>query len=306
MSKDPAILFYYKDFDSDTADWEADAVGWYMRLLIFQSGNGYVPSGIEDLAQVARVRFSDYQTFCERWTKRLACKFETLSEGKLYNKFLSKVQSKRKSGAIKKSVLAVFGNYIKSEDLSLEEEKELKILFHKDTSFYDILDSEKRKEDIILFLYDSLIKIKQRIAKRSQQGNETGNVNEDIIKDEKEERGAGDEKPEKVFTEKDFPKILIDLGADKIHVKDWMKVRKNKKSTNSETALKKFVNECANHKYPVAKAVEKCAENSWAGFKHEWVLNLNEKNGNRNNGKNGTTTTDFGKVLSGIDALYGD
>jgi len=83
MSKDPAILFYYKDFDSDTADWEADAVGWYMRLLIFQSGNGYVPSGIEDLAQVARVRFSDYQTFCERWAKRLACKFETLSEGKL-------------------------------------------------------------------------------------------------------------------------------------------------------------------------------------------------------------------------------
>jgi len=37
------------------------------------------------------------------------------------------------------------------------------------------------------------------------------------------------------------------------------------------------------------------------------IIQANQyKNGNRNNGKNGTTTTDFGKVLSGIDALYGD
>jgi len=37
------------------------------------------------------------------------------------------------------------------------------------------------------------------------------------------------------------------------------------------------------------------------------IIQANQyKNGNRNNGKNGTATTDFGKVLSGIDALYGD
>lgn len=182
MSKDPAILFYYKDFDSDTADWEADAIGWYMRLLIFQSGNGYVPSDLEELAQVARVRFSDYQIFSERWAKRLACKFKPLSEGKLYNTFLSKVQSKRKTGAIKKSVLAVFGNFIKSTELSLEEEKEIKKEFHKQDSFFEILNDEKRKNEILNFLNQSLINIKQRIAKRTQQGNgnEIGNGNENI------------------------------------------------------------------------------------------------------------------------------
>lgn len=83
MSKDPAFLFYYKDFENDTADWEADAVGWYIRLLCFQAGNGYIPEDIEELAQLARVKFSEYQNFCERWAKRLALKFTPLSEGKM-------------------------------------------------------------------------------------------------------------------------------------------------------------------------------------------------------------------------------
>lgn len=184
MAKDPAFLFYYKDFENDTADWEADSVGWYMRLLIFQAGNGYVPSDIEQLAQVARVKFSDFKNFSDRWAIRLACKFSTLSDGKLYNKKLSKIQSERKSGAVKKSVLAVFGNFIKSTKLSLQDEKELKRAFHNEDSFYEISDPEKRKFEILNFLENQIQLNKQRYAKRTQQGDV--NENEDVNKKESE------------------------------------------------------------------------------------------------------------------------
>lgn len=183
MSKDPAFLFYYKDFENDTSDWEADAIGWYIRLLIFQAGNGYIPSDIEELAQVGRVKFSDYQKFCERWTKRLACKFITLSDNKLYNPKLSKVQSERKSSAIKKSVLAVFGNYIKSTNLSVSDEKILKNEFHKEKSFYDILDYETRKNKILNHIELILYQLKTNNAKRTQQEDaiENEDVNKDIV-----------------------------------------------------------------------------------------------------------------------------
>jgi len=112
------------------------------------------------------------------------------------------------------------------------------------------------------------------------------------------------EKEKEVFTEKDFPKILIELGADETHVKDWMKSRKNKKATNSQTALKRFIKECSNHQYPIADAVKDCAENSWSGFKFEWLNN--QKNGNRSNNNGNTSETNLGKIYADIDEMYGN
>lgn len=83
MAKDPAFLFYYKDFDSDTADWEPEAIGWYVRLLCFQAANGYIPSDIEELAVVARVKFSDFEKFRDRWASRIASKFNSLGNKKI-------------------------------------------------------------------------------------------------------------------------------------------------------------------------------------------------------------------------------
>ena len=291
MSKDPAILFYYKDFDSDTADWEADAIGWYVRLLIFQSGNGYVPSDIEGLAQVARVRFSDYQLFCDRWARRLACKFEAHSEGKLYNKFLSEVQLKRKSGAIKKSVLAVFGNFIKSTELSLKEEKELKILFHKDTSFYDVLDAEKRKEDIILFLNNSLIKIKQRIAKpkRTQQGNEIGNVNEDITENTT------------ITLWPDFEDFWDEYDK-KIGSRSKIEPKWEILSQKTKEEIMAYI-----PNYKISQPEKKFRKNPETFFNNEsWKDEIISSNGNKSQNNGQSNGTDFNKVLSGIDAMYGD
>ncbi|MDR1543150.1 MAG: hypothetical protein LBS50_01815 [Prevotellaceae bacterium] len=70
----------------------------------------------------------------------------------------------------------------------------------------------------------------------------------------------------------DFGKVLIEnYGCEKLHVADWLKVRKLKKAVNSETALKNFISECEKNNFPVKEAVEICAQRSWQGFKFEWV-----------------------------------
>tara|TARA_R110000822_G_scaffold14427_6_gene50815 strand:+ start:11456 stop:12385 length:930 start_codon:yes stop_codon:yes gene_type:complete len=237
MAKDPAFLFYYKDFDSDTADWEADTVGWYLRLLIFQAGNGYVPEELEELAQVSRVKFSEYEKFCDRWALRLAMKFETLSDGKLYNVKLSKVQAERKQGAIKKSVLAVFGNYIKQSDLTADAEKYIKSSFHRETYFYTILDAELRKSKILKFLKNIHEEYNERYAKRnatvkrSQQGNAIANA---IVKENinKEKGGVGEK-------EGGFPELELSLLKSQIENEfSWKEtVTRNMREVDSSFSL---------------------------------------------------------------------
>ena len=71
-----------------------------------------------------------------------------------------------------------------------------------------------------------------------------------------------------------FRKSLLSLGIDKNLVDDWLKVRKTKRATNTQTAfngLKKQLDLC---KLDNNAIIEKCIENSWSGFKSEWLNNV--------------------------------
>lgn len=197
MAKDPAFLFYYNDFESDTANWEPEAIGWYMRLLCFQAANGYIPSGLEEIASVARVKISEWARFQELWKSRISVKFSvTLSDTqKLQNNKLFKVQSDRKENAVKKSVLAVFGNFIKSTKLSDSEKNHLKNIFKKTDEFELISESEKRKNRILEFLNNELLTYKnknKRNAKRTHLENENENENINKTKAEIKKVGEGE------------------------------------------------------------------------------------------------------------------
>lgn len=94
----------------------------------------------------------------------------------------------------------------------------------------------------------------------------------------------------------DFRKILIeDFNCDKQHVSDWLEVRKKKNASNTETALKNFINECQKNNFPVSEAVKICAEKSWRGFEYKWLENSDynsQTNGNqwqKTNGGTGST-----------------
>jgi len=91
------------------------------------------------------------------------------------------------------------------------------------------------------------------------------NVNEEIIKD-------------KSFNYKTF---LNDLICDEDLVNDYMKVRKTKKASNTKTAFDGLVNYCTENNFDLHEAIKIMVENSWVGFKIEWVENLKPKKTNQ-------------------------
>jgi hypothetical protein len=68
-----------------------------------------------------------------------------------------------------------------------------------------------------------------------------------------------------------FFNSLVGLGAKKELVNDWLKVRKNKKATNTETAFNGFKKEYIKSGKNINEVLEICIVNSWSGFKTEWI-----------------------------------
>ncbi len=69
----------------------------------------------------------------------------------------------------------------------------------------------------------------------------------------------------------DFKKEVLLLGVDKETLNDWLKVRKNKKATNSQTAYNSILKEIKKSGLHPQQAIEMAAANSWSGFKSSWI-----------------------------------
>jgi hypothetical protein len=76
------------------------------------------------------------------------------------------------------------------------------------------------------------------------------------------------ERKEKGF---DFKNSLLDLDAKEQLVIDWLKVRKTKKATNSETALKTFLKEVEKSGIKLNDVLELCIKKDWKGFEADWI-----------------------------------
>ena len=68
-----------------------------------------------------------------------------------------------------------------------------------------------------------------------------------------------------------FLKELVGLGVDRKIAEEWIKVRKNKKLTQTETAFNKLKNEIDRSGMSANDCITLCVERSWGGFKAEWV-----------------------------------
>jgi hypothetical protein len=76
------------------------------------------------------------------------------------------------------------------------------------------------------------------------------------------------EKKDSVFN---FRKELINYGFNEELVIDWLKVRKTKKASNTQTAFKGFLNQVEKSNFDKNFILKKCVENSWSGFKSDWI-----------------------------------
>jgi len=68
-----------------------------------------------------------------------------------------------------------------------------------------------------------------------------------------------------------FKNALVDFGFEKNLVDDWLKVRKTKKATNTETAFKKFIKQVNLSSIPINEILETCVAKSWSGFEADWL-----------------------------------
>ena len=87
-----------------------------------------------------------------------------------------------------------------------------------------------------------------------------------------------------------FKSALLDLGINTVLISEWLKVRKSKKLTNSKTAFEAIYKEFKKAQLEPKEIISVCVENSWGGFKAEWLKNIN--NGTKiNTGSNRAVTT---------------
>jgi hypothetical protein len=68
-----------------------------------------------------------------------------------------------------------------------------------------------------------------------------------------------------------FKSELLNYGFKENLIIDWLKIRKTKKATNTETAFKKFIKQVELTKLDKNDVLEKCVEKSWSGFEAEWI-----------------------------------
>jgi len=93
-----------------------------------------------------------------------------------------------------------------------------------------------------------------------------------------------------------FYHSLINLGYKKELVSDWIKVRKNKRLTNTETAFNKFIKQVEKSGYSGNEILEKCIEKSWGGFDSEW----HSKNKNKTSESDTFINSNGYKIQKGV------
>ncbi|WP_436913555.1 replication protein [Acinetobacter schindleri] len=77
----------------------------------------------------------------------------------------------------------------------------------------------------------------------------------------------------------DFKKELMKLSGDEKLVEAWLKVRKDKRASNTEYAFKALISEQQKSGLTLNQVLEHCVVNSWKGFKAEWIKNQNTVHG---------------------------
>ena len=89
---------------------------------------------------------------------------------------------------------------------------------------------------------------------------------------QKKPSGFTTETTTETTTEKfSFIKSLIDLGVEEQVAKDWLTVRKTKKASNTETAFTQIKNQIKNSGRSANECITIAVENSWKGFKVDWL-----------------------------------
>lgn len=113
MGKDPATLFYIDNWLVSTKEMHANTRGWYLNLILHQYDKGDLPNDIEELANLADVRMSEYEKFKQAWEQVLKHKFKQNDVGRLENDKAKEILKKREQFIEKRKKSGIIGYVIK-------------------------------------------------------------------------------------------------------------------------------------------------------------------------------------------------
>lgn len=262
MSKDPAFLFYSKDFYEATRTMLPKERACYIDLLIYQHQNEYIPNEIE--------RISMYCSGIDEATLQatLQAKFKLCDKG-WYNERLFEVIEQRKTFGEKQSDNGLIGQFFKKAKSSLPSKDYSKL---KDF-IYNVFTKEKLINELkINNNHEAMLQAMLK-AMLKHLVNVNVIVNEDVI--------INSSLKEKEFN---FKNSLLEFVNDEQVVNDYMEVRKKKKGANTETAFNLLMDKINESNMTPIDCIKKCIERNWLSFDIEW-LNKSSNNQNNNNGK---------------------
>ena len=118
----------------------------------------------------------------------------------------------------------------------------------------------------------------KRAVAGKKGGEKTSCLSKTKSKIEVNEKIEEDVEKDKEVKKFSFLKELVGLGVDRKIAEEWIKVRKNKKLTQTETAFNKLKNEIDRSGMSANDCITLCVERSWGGFNAQWV----EREGKQN------------------------
>jgi uncharacterized protein YdaU (DUF1376 family) len=142
--KDPAFLFYTKDFQSGTQDMSCCEVGAYIRLLMYHHQHGFIPKNVERLMRITSI--FDKNEFDNIWII-VSKKFETdpNKPDQMVNHKLKQVVDHRAKYQPKKIAAAVLAGLISSSKVTNEQKEIIKKSF-KINDFVHFSESEIKEK----------------------------------------------------------------------------------------------------------------------------------------------------------------
>ena len=96
----------------------------------------------------------------------------------------------------------------------------------------------------------------------------------------------------------DFKKSLLEIGVSPQVAEDWLKVRKEKKAANTETAFKRIQKEIELSGLSADECITIAVERSWQGFKAEWVSNYQRQSPQRPTGRRAVSVLENNKMVA--------
>jgi hypothetical protein len=176
-------------------------------------------------------------------------------------------------------LIYIINDLIKLEEFDKELWYESKILYNE-KFVMSIKDAYKNRKNAIVCKNSLLLHIQslcgKKLGKCGNKLDKTGLLEGDNPQSKVKETKVNETKeikqPTILFN---FRKELLILGANENYVNDWLKVRKTKKATNTETALKSFINQVSKSNKTIDEVLKICIEKDWKGFQNSWIEQKN-------------------------------